>query len=253
VVTGGGNGIGRALAERFHREGARAVAVIDLELESALAVAEKIGGMAFGIDVSNEAQLADAVSTIEGHYGRIDLFCSNAGIGRAEPDHVASASNRDWLDSWNINVMAHVYAVRHVLPGMLERGAGYFVHTASAAGLLSQINNASYSTTKHAAIGFAESVAITHGDDGIRVSVLCPQAVDTRMMAGAPKDAPQSGDGMLSPEAVAEAVVQGIRDEMFLILPHPQVAQYIVNKATNYDRWIGGMRKLRRRAIAAGF
>ena len=248
VVTGGGNGIGRALCERFHREGARRIVVADLEQESADRVARKVDGEAFAIDVTDEAAVADLVHAVEARHGRIDLFCSNAGIiaGDGEPWWATSAPNSTWQRMWEIHVMAHVYAARACLPGMLERGEGYFLNTASAAGLLNQIGDAAYSTTKHAAIGFAEALAITHGDDGIKVSVLCPQAVATRMI-GSLEDGGTAGvDGVLSPAQVAEATVQGLAEERFLILPHTQVETYRARKAADYDRWLGGMRKLRR-------
>ncbi|MDA0339869.1 MAG: SDR family NAD(P)-dependent oxidoreductase, partial [Proteobacteria bacterium] len=170
AVTGGASGIGKALCQRFKAEGAEAIAVIDLNEDDAQAVAAEVGGTAYGIDVSDENQVAAVVSDIESRCWRIDLWVSNAGIGRAEPGHVASGPNEDWEACWKINLMAHVYAVRAALPAMLVRGEGYFLHTASAAGLLSQIGNASYSVTKAGAVAFAESVAITHGDDGIKVS-----------------------------------------------------------------------------------
>ena len=180
----------------------------------------------------------------------IDLFCSNAGIiaTDGEPWWATSAPNSTWQAMWEIHVMSHVYAARACLPGMLERGTGYFLNTASAAGLLSQVGDAAYSTTKHAAIGFAESLAITHGDDGIRVSVLCPQAVATRMVGSiGDGDGGTAGvDGILTPQQVADEVVQGLAREEFLILPHKEVVQYRQRKTDDYDRWIGGMRKLRR-------
>ena len=250
VVTGGANGIGKALCERFHQAGARKLIVADLEEENATRVADALDGDAFGVNVRDEAAIKDMVETVEARYGQIDLFCSNAGIIAmdGEPWWATSAPNESWQAMWDIHVMSHVYAARACLPAMIERGEGYFLNTASAAGLLSQIGDAAYSTTKHAAIGFAESLAITHGDDGIKVSVLCPQAVATRMVSDVSEGAGAAagGDGVITPEQVAETVVQGLAAENFLILPHPQVEQYRQNKAANYDRWINGMRKLRR-------
>jgi NAD(P)-dependent dehydrogenase (short-subunit alcohol dehydrogenase family) len=251
LITGGASGIGRALAERFHREGARGVAVADLDADAAAQVAESIGGLALGVDVAREDDLRRAVRKTEERFGPIDLLCSNAGIGFTDAPGWTSVSQTDeqWQRIWEVNVMAHVRGARAVLPGMLRRGHGYLLHTSSAAGLLSQIGDASYSTTKHAAIGFAESLAITHGDQGIRVSVLCPQAVDTAMLAAATLGRAAeaaSVDGVLSPEDVAESVVEGLRDERFLILPHPQVGEYMRRKAADYDRWLAGMRRFRR-------
>jgi NAD(P)-dependent dehydrogenase (short-subunit alcohol dehydrogenase family) len=256
VVTGGANGIGKALCERFAAEGARVVAVADLELENAQLVADAIGGVAFGVNVRDEAAIQEMVATLEAEYGHIDLFCSNAGIGAGdgEPWWATSASNDIWQAMWDIHVMAHVYAARACLPGMIKRGEGYFLNTVSAAGLLSQIGDAAYSTTKHAAVGFAESLAITHGDDGIKVSMVCPQAVATRMIEQMDSDDGGSAgvDGIISPEDLAESVVAGLAEEKFLILPHPQVEQYRQNKVADYDRWVGGMRKLRRRFAPPG-
>ena len=251
IVTGGANGIGKALCERFHREGAHKVVVADLEQENARVVAATVDGDAYGVDVRDEGQIQAMVTEVEARYGRIDLFCSNAGIIAldGEPWWATSAPNTTWQAMWEIHVMAHVYAARACLPGMLERGAGYLLNTTSAAGLLSQIGDAAYSTTKHAAIGFAESLAITHGDDGIKVSVLCPQAVATRMIGDidAGDGATAGVDGVLSVQQVADAVVQGLVDEKFLILPHNEVSEYRSRKMADYDRWLGGMRKLRRR------
>ncbi|WP_439107844.1 SDR family oxidoreductase [Congregibacter sp.] len=247
VVTGGGNGIGKGLCERFAAEGAAQVVVVDLELDSAQAVAEAIGGTAYEVNVRDEAQIASMVDDVIAKFGHIDLFCSNAGIIALDgpPWYATSASNDTWQAMWDIHVMSHVFAARACLPSMIERGEGYFLNTASAAGLLSQVGDAAYSTTKHAAIGFAESLAITHGDDGIKVSCLCPQAVATRMI-GDSEGGTAGVDGILTPADVAEAVVQGITEERFLILPHPEVATYRERKTADYDRWIGGMRKLRR-------
>jgi len=249
AVTGGGNGIGRALCERFAAEGAAHVAVLDREAEAAEAVASVVGGMAYTVDVRDESQIIAAVQAILDSQGRIDLFCSNAGIIALDgpPGYATSAPNDTWQAMWDIHVMSHVWAARACLPSMLERGRGYFLNTASAAGLLNQIGDAAYSTTKHAAIGFAEALAITHGDDGIGVSCLCPQAVATRMIGGVEDGGTAGVDGVISAEDVAETVVQGLRDERFLILPHPEVATYRERKTADYDRWLAGMRKLRRR------
>lgn len=247
VVTGGASGIGQAMCRRFAEDGARAVVVADLNEKGARAVADEIGGLGIKCDVSVEADVQRVVSLAERHYGPIDLFCSNAGIffGDGPEGMATSLSNDRWQRMWEVNVLAHVYGARAVLPSMLARGAGYLLQTVSAAGLLSQIGDAAYSTTKHAAIGFAESLAITHGDQGVKVSVLCPQGVATPMLAGL-ESSPQAGDGLLSAEEVAEAVVEGLLAERFLILPHAQVLTYMQRKTSDYDRWLNGMRRLRR-------
>ena len=249
VVTGGAHGIGRALCERFGREGAKGVCVADVDFAAASAVAEQISGLAVGCDVRVEAEVQRAIARTEERFGPVDLFCSNAGI--AVPDVgglVGGASNDDWTRIWEINVMAHVYATRALLPPMIARGSGCFLITSSAAGLLNQIGSAAYSVTKHAAIGFAESLAITHGEQGIGVSVLCPQGVWTNMTKGQ-GDTPQAGDGMLQPEQVADCVVVGLRERRFLILPHAQVAVYMQRKTADYDRWIAGMQRYRRKFV----
>ncbi|NCW58075.1 MAG: SDR family oxidoreductase, partial [Gammaproteobacteria bacterium] len=192
---------------------------------------------------ADERSLISLIDEIEGNVGPIDLFCSNAGIGF---EGGAETSNDKWDKIWAVNVMAHVFAARHLVPRMVARGGGYLLNTASAAGLLSQVGSASYAVTKHAAVGLAEWLAFSHADQGIKVSVLCPQAVRTAMTADNP-DGVASIDGMIEPEDVAEACVQAIAAEQFLILPHPQVRDYLRNKADNYERWIGGMRKLNRR------
>ena len=246
VVTGGANGIGQALAEIFHREGAAKVVVADLDGERAKAVADSIGGAAFACDVGKESDILHVINETEKQFGPIDLFCSNAGIGGGfDPmaENVAGTSDEPWSRSWSIHVMAHVYAARHLVPRMKARGGGYFLNTISAAGLLSQVGSAAYSTTKHAAVGFAESLAIAHKAHGIRVSILCPQGVETNMLRGLPKG-PQSGDGNLSAEQVAQDALNGIQQETFLILPHQQVLGYMRKKTENYDRWIGGMAKI---------
>jgi NAD(P)-dependent dehydrogenase (short-subunit alcohol dehydrogenase family) len=246
VVTGGASGIGKALCRRFARDGAKAVVVADLNEKGAKAVADQIHGMGVKCDVTVEADIRQVVALTERHYGPVDLLCSNAGIffGDGPEGMATSLSNDRWQRMWEVNVLSHVYGARAVLPSMIERGGGYLLQTASAAGLLSQIGDAAYSTTKHAAIGFAESLAITHGEQGIKVSVLCPQGVDTPMLAGA-QQSPQAGDGILAPEVVADAVIEGLAAERFLILPHPQVATYMQRKVSDYDRWLSGMRRLR--------
>jgi NAD(P)-dependent dehydrogenase (short-subunit alcohol dehydrogenase family) len=246
VVTGGASGIGQALAERFQRDGAKTVVVADLDLARAEAVAKSIGGAAIGCDVSKESDVADLVDESERRFGPIGLFCSNAGIAAGFDLHgetIASASNADWARSWAVNVMGHVYAARALIPRMKARGGGCFLITVSAAGLLSQIGSATYSTTKHAAVGFAESLAIAHRADGIRVSILCPQGVDTAMLRSLPRG-PQSFDGVLTPDEVAAAASAGLERESFLILPHPEVETYMRRKTDDYDRWIAGMAKL---------
>ncbi len=248
IVTGGANGIGRALCECFHNKGAAKVIVADLEEANARLVADTLDGDAYGVDVRDESSIQAMVAEVEGKYGRIDLFCSNAGIIALDGDPwwATSAPNETWNAMWDIHVMSHVYAARACLPGMLERGSGYFLNTASAAGLLNQVGDAAYSTTKHAAIGFAESLAITHGDDGIGVSILCPQAVATRMIGDSGDGGTAGVDGVITPETVAEIACAGLAEEKFLILPHPEVQAYRERKTQDYDRWLGGMRKLRR-------
>jgi len=243
VITGAAGGIGRAMARRFSQEGPRLIICADLDGPGALGVAAEVGGRGFAVDVSKEADIVALIETVEAEDGPIDLFCSNAGIGIGGG---AEAPNAGWTRIWEINVMAHVWAARALVPLMAARGGGYLLNTASAAGLLSQIGSAPYAVTKHAAVGLAEWLAITHGDQGIKVSVLCPQAVRTAMTAGNP-DGVASIDGMMEPEEVAEACVAAIATEQFLILPHPEVLDYMRRKTGDYDRWIGGMRKLNRR------
>jgi NAD(P)-dependent dehydrogenase (short-subunit alcohol dehydrogenase family) len=243
VVTGAASGIGAALARRFALEGAKKIVCADLNLAGAEKVAQEINGLAIAVNVGVEAEIANLIARAEAEAGPIDLFCSNAGILTLGG---VDAPNEDWQRIWDINVMSHVWAARHLLPRMIARGGGYLLNTASAAGLLNQVGAAPYGVTKHAAVGLAEWLALTHGDDGIKVSVLCPQAVRSEMTRGH-EDSVASLDGLLEPEAVAEACVQAIRDEVFLVLPHPEVLDYMRAKTTNYDRWIGGMRKLNRR------
>jgi NAD(P)-dependent dehydrogenase (short-subunit alcohol dehydrogenase family) len=259
VVTGGAHGIGAALCRRLASDGIKVV-VVDLDKSAAAQVAAEIGGVAYRVDVGDEAAINALVDDVEANVGPIDLFASNAGVacgdgnaGSASADGVLSNTADRWELSWRVNVMAHVYAARALLPRMTARGGGYLVNTVSAAGLLSSIGDAAYSTTKHAALGFAEAVAIRHGDDGIRVSVVCPQAVATNMLdlaTGPGADENVFGgadaDGILTPDEVAATVVEGVAAGRFLITPHPEVIGYLQHKASNYDRWVGGMRKLRR-------
>jgi len=248
VVTGGASGIGRALCERFAQEGARGVVVADLDEGKAQAVAAAIGGFAQRVNVADEADMQHLVKASTERFGQVDVFCSNAGIIlRADEDAPAA----DWQRHWDVNVMAHVFAARAVLPQMLARGAGYLVNTASAAGLLSQVNAAPYSVTKHAAVGFAEWLSIAYGARGIRVSCLCPQGVMTPMLLGAEGGGRKSflADGALTAEQVAQAVIDGMHDERFLILPHAVVLGFFQRKANDYDRWLRGMRKLRERVM----
>jgi NAD(P)-dependent dehydrogenase (short-subunit alcohol dehydrogenase family) len=249
VVTGGANGIGRALARRFATAGAETVIVADVDADGAWTVAREIGGMAIRCDVSVEADVAHLVEKVHIAKGRIDLFCSNAGIAVGGGPE---AENADWQRIWDVNVMAHVYVARHALPSMLARKEGYILGTVSAAGLLNHMFAAPYGVTKAAALSFFEWLSIAHGDAGIKVSCLCPQGVKTDMLAAERrKGLDFLTDKALEPDQLAEIVLQGIRDEKFLILPHPEVAEYFARKATDYDRWLKGMRRLRANIVAA--
>ena len=242
VVTGAASGIGKALSLALHAAGAKKVVCADLNGSGAADTARQIDGAAYEVDVSEESEIRELIEVTEEQHGPIDLFVSNAGIihrGGLEID------NDRWQQIWEVNVMAHVWAARHVVPRMIERGGGYLLNTASAAGLLNQVGAASYAVTKHGAIGLAEWLALTYGDDGIKVSVLCPQAVRTGMTADPNSVAAQ--DGLLEAEPVAELCLQAIRDETFLVLPHPEVLTYMRRKTDHYDRWIGGMQRLNRK------
>ncbi len=247
VITGAASGIGRGLAERFAADGAAHVVVADRDQAGARAVAEAIGGTGVGLDVADEAAVRDLVAATERAHGGIDLLVSNAGfatIGGLE------VPNEDFQNMWDVHVMAHVFAARAALPGMIERDGGYLLNTASAAGLLAQIGSVAYSVTKHAAVALAEWISITHAHQGIRVSVLCPQAVATSIVSNSPtRDRMGSGprvasaDGVLQPSEVAECVTQALREERFWVLPHPEVAEYARRKALDVDRWLSGMRR----------
>jgi NAD(P)-dependent dehydrogenase (short-subunit alcohol dehydrogenase family) len=246
VVTGGASGIGRALARRFADEGARGVVVADLDGAGAQAVAHEIGGLGVGCDVSDESQVADLVARARDAFGPIDLFCANAGVAIGADE---ASPDAEWDLALAVNVRAHVYAARALLPDWLERGQGYFLATASAAGLLTQIGSAPYAVSKHAAVAFAEWLSITYGDRGIRVSCLCPMGVRTPMTAGdgLATDIVATAGAMLEPEEVADAVVEGLRDERFLILPHPEVMTFLRRKVDDHERWLAGMRRLQAR------
>lgn len=248
VVTGGAGGIGAAMCRLFAQQGANIV-VSDLDQEAALVVANEVGGHAIQCDVSDESAVQSLVEQAEAALGQIDLFFSNAGFGVGEPTHAASASNDVWQKNWDVHVMAHVYASRALLPKMIERGDGYLVNTASAAGLLSQIGDAAYTVTKHAAVSFAESLAITHGDDGIKVSVICPQYVNTNILMISDEQRAKPMAGVLSAQECAQSVLDGIEKEEFLITPHPEVRDYMMHRASDPGRWASGMRRLRKSLI----
>ncbi|MEA2467792.1 MAG: hypothetical protein QOJ57_1918 [Thermoleophilaceae bacterium] len=252
VVTGGASGIGRALAVRVAAEGARGVVVADLDGAGAEAVAGSIGpgAVAVGCDVSSDAAVRDLITRAEDEFGPVDIFFANAGIGSGSG---LDADDAVWDASWAVNVRAHVLAARQLVPGWIERGEGYFVSTASAAGLLSQIGDAPYSVTKHAAVGFAEWLSLTFGDRGLRVSCLCPMGVNTAMLNAGLGMEDSHGVGarvvaaagrILEPEDVAGEVVAAIRDERFLILPHPEVGEFLRRKGDDPERWLAGMRRL---------
>jgi|TARA_B110000483_G_scaffold230687_1_gene296164 NAD(P)-dependent dehydrogenase (short-subunit alcohol dehydrogenase family) len=249
VVTGGASGIGKSLCERFASEGARAVVVSDIDQvgidETVESILDRTSALGFRADVGKEEEVEALAQAALSEYGHIDLFCSNAGIFTAGGEDL---STKAWQTIWDINVMAHVFAARSVLPSMLERGEGYLLNTSSAAGLLSQVGSAPYSVTKHAAIGFAEWLSITYGNRGIKVSALCPQAVRTAMTSGGDGSGGVAGlDGLLEPDQLANTVVETLAQERFLVLPHPEVLTYMRRKTDDYDRWLGGMRRLQAR------
>jgi len=240
IVTGGASGIGAGLAKRFVAEGARGVVLADVNLERAESVAREIGAVAMKCDVSREADIQALVAATREKFGQVDIFMSNAGI-LGKPGGI-ELEDALWDKMWQIHGMAHVWAARAVVPEMVARGEGYFVVTASAAGLLNIVESAPYGVTKHAAVAFAEWLRIAYGRRGVRVSCLCPQSVESDMT----KDGAGSAglNGVLTAAQVADDVVRVMKEETFLVLPHPEVAKYFQNKGQDYDRWLGGMQKL---------
>ena len=245
VITGGSGGIGKAMAKAFLAEGATSIVLVDLNEAAVKAAAAEIGCIGEVCDVTNEAQIIDLVDRTLASQGRIDVFCSNAGAGGSGV--LTDAPNDVWQAQWDLHVMLHIYAARAVLPSMIERGDGYLLNTASAAGLLAAMGSGPYTVTKAAAVKFAEFLAITHGDDGIRVSVLCPQGVNTAMAPRSLGDG--QTDGIIEPEQLAQTVLQTLREERFYVLPHPEVEDYVRRKGDDIDRWLGGMRRLRRKSL----
>jgi NAD(P)-dependent dehydrogenase (short-subunit alcohol dehydrogenase family) len=245
VVTGGGSGIGAAMARRFAREGARTVVVADLNGAAADDVAADISGHGVQANVALEEDLLRVIDTTQSRFGPIDLVCSNAGVTAVGGPEVPDEA---WQRVWSVNVMAHVYAARALVPRMLERGQGYLLQTASAAGLLSQFD-APYAVTKHAAVAFSEWLAITYGGRGLKVSCLCPGGVDTPMLRSeTPARQRLLCEGMISADRVADAVIEGLDAERFLILPHPSIAELVRRKADDPDRWLRGMSRLHEKA-----
>lgn len=245
VITGGSGGIGKAMAEAFLQEGAAGIMLADLDADAVAQAAADIGCDGMACDVTDEAQVAALVDATQEKYGRVDVFCSNAGAGGN--GLLTDAANEVWQQQWELHVMSHLYAARAVLPGMIERGSGYLLNTASAAGLLAALGSGPYTVTKAAAVKFAEFLAITHGDDGIAVSVLCPQGVNTAMAPRSLGDG--QTDGIIEASALAQTVVETMREERFHVLPHPEVEEYVRRKGDNVDRWLLGMQRLRKRTL----
>jgi len=248
VITGGSGGIGRAMAKAFLAEGAKAVMLADLDAAAVANAARELGCDGMACDVTDEAQVVALVERTRKLHGPIDLFCSNAGAGGQGV--LLDAPNAVWQKQWELHVMAHVYAARAVLPSMIERGSGYLLNTASAAGLLAALGSGPYTVTKAAAVKLAEFISITHGDDGIKVSVLCPQGVNTAMAPRRLGDG--QTDGIIEPAQLARTVVETLREERFYVLPHPEVEEYVRRKGDDVDRWLLGMRRLRRRSVDPG-
>jgi len=246
VVTGGASGIGAALVRAFAIKGAN-VCIADLDGNAAADIAREVNGIGVQCNVRKEANICDLIAGAQDRFGPIDIFVSNAGLAQPEPDHAASASTETWQLNWEVHVLAHVFAARLLLPEMIKRGSGHLVNVASAAGLLNQIGDAAYSASKHAAVSFAESLAITHGDDGIDVSVVCPQYVATSLIDMS--DDTEAVGSLISAQTAADKILEGIAAKEFLILPHPQVAQYCKAKGNDHGAWLSGMRGLRRKFL----
>jgi NAD(P)-dependent dehydrogenase (short-subunit alcohol dehydrogenase family) len=248
VVTGGASGIGKAMSRRFVEHGAAVVYVVDLDGPGAAAVADEIGGVGVELNVTDEAAIVNLIEQIERDHGPIDLWCGNAGIGA---NGGVELDDDVWNANWNVNVLAHVKACRHLIPRWIARGSGHLLITASAAGLLTNLGTAPYAVTKHGAVAFAEWVRITHGNDGVGVSCLCPQGVRTAMTEADGELAIEvvKAMGMIDPEEVADAVVAGLAEDAFLILPHPEVAQFEQRRAGDRERWLQGMQKLQARLL----
>ena len=245
VITGGSGGIGRAMARAFLDEGAKGVMLADLDATAVANAARELGCDGMACDVTDEAQVIALVERTRQLHGPVDLFCSNAGAGGQGV--LTDAANAVWQKQWDLHVMSHLYAARAVLPQMIERGSGYLLNTASAAGLLAALGSGPYSVTKAAAVKFAEFLSITHGDDGIKVSVLCPQGVNTAMAPRRLGDG--QTDGIIEPEQLARTVIEALRAERFYVLPHPEVEEYVRRKGNDIDRWLLGMRRLRKRSL----
>ena len=245
IITGGSGGIGKAMAEAFLAEGARGVMLADLNEAAVKATAAEVGCEGMTCNVTDEAQIQRLVDATIEQFGQVDVFCSNAGAGGE--GLLTDASNEVWQQQWDLHVMSHLYAARAVLPGMLERGDGYLLNTASAAGLLAAMGSGPYTVTKAAAVKLAEFLSITHGDEGIKVSVLCPQGVNTAMAPRGLGDG--QTDGIIEPEQLARTVIEALREERFHVLPHPEVEEYVRRKGDNVDRWLVGMRRLRRQSM----
>ena len=245
VITGGSGGIGRAMAKAFLDEGARAVVLADLDKAAVQAAADELGCDSMVCDVTDEQQTIDLVAHAQSQHGPIDLFCSNAGA--SVEGVLTDAANEVWQKQWELHVMSHLYAARAVLPSMIARNEGYLLNTASAAGLLAAIGSGPYTVTKAAAVKLAEFLSITHADDGIKVSVLCPQGVNTAM---APRSLGNGQtDGIIEADQLAQVVVTALREERFHVLPHPEVETYVRRKGDDIDRWLAGMRRLRQRSL----